>query len=262
MPEGPEIARMADGLRSSLEGQRVDEVRFAFPALQRFSALLGGEEVRFVRPRGKAMLIGFSNGLTVYSHNQLYGRWYLRPAGVWPHTSRQLRLAIQTASNWALLYSASEIEVLDEAGIAAHPYLAKLGPDALDSALEAQSLELRQAEPRFARRALAALLLDQSFVAGLGNYLRSEICFEARLHPVRRPIDLSAVERRRLARAILRIPRRAYRTAGVTQPPRRAQALRKSGVSWTRWARELRIRRIGGRSGSRIPRGPLYPGSS
>ena len=79
---------------------------------------------------------------------------------------------------------------------------------------------------------LGGLLLDQSFVAGLGNYLRSEICFEARLHPDQCPVQLSRAERRRLSRAILKITRRAYDTGGVTLPAGRSRALRTAGLSF------------------------------
>jgi endonuclease-8 len=234
MPEGPEVAREADRIRAALGGERIENVRFAFPALQRRAGRFSNARVESVRARGKAMLIEFDNELTIYSHNQLYGRWYVRKAGSLPPTNRQLRLVVEGPSKWALLYSASEIDVLDAKGVANHPYLAKLGPDALDSELDAESLRARLAAKPFARRQLGALLLDQGFVAGIGNYLRSEICFEARVHPTWRPTDLDSDRRRRLARAILRVSRRAYRSRGVTLPAERAKALREQGVSWRR----------------------------
>ena len=234
MPEGPEVAREADRIRQAIEHETVDSVRFAFAHLARRAATFAGTRVESVRPRGKAMLIRFDNELTIYSHNQLYGRWYVRDAGCPPRTNRQLRLAIETSSRWALLYSASEIEILDDHGLSLHPYLNRLGPDALQPGLTADEIAARFADRRFRRRGLGALLLDQSFVAGLGNYLRSEICFDARVHPAERPQDLAAVEHRRLARAILKLTRRAYETKGVTLPKTRAAALRRAGASWGR----------------------------
>jgi endonuclease-8 len=53
-------------------------------------------------------LIGFSNGLTLYTHNQLYGRWLIITGSEYPDSSRQLRLAIHTGDHAALLYSASD----------------------------------------------------------------------------------------------------------------------------------------------------------
>lgn len=234
MPEGPEIAREADRIRDAVLDKHVERVHFGLPHLSRRSRAFEDARVISVRPRGKAMLIGFDNGLTLYSHNQLYGRWFVRPAGSLPSTRRQLRMSIETKDRWALLYSASEIDVLDEVGLSMHPYLAKLGPDALDPELDVQTIADRFEDPRFMRRGLGALLLDQSFVAGLGNYLRSEIAFDARVHPDQRPVDLEPGDRRRLARATLKMTRRAYETGGVTLPASRAAALRRAGHSWSR----------------------------
>ena len=233
MPEGPEIAREADRIRDAIEGQEIERVRFAFPELRRRAKSFEGARVRSVTARGKAMLIAFDNELTIYSHNQLYGRWFVRAAGSLPPTRRQLRLAIETRAKWALLYSASEIDVLDDVGLAHHPYLSKLGPDALTPTLGCDEIVECLEGARFARRGLGALLLDQSFVAGLGNYLRSEICFEARIHPDQPPRALDPAERRRLGRAILVMTQRAYESGGVTLPRSRAAKLRKQGSTWS-----------------------------
>ena len=229
MPEGPEIAREADRIRDAVMGERVERVRFGLPRLARRASALATARVSSVRSRGKALLIAFDNELTLYTHNQLYGRWFVRKAGSLPRTNRQLRVAIETRERWALLYSASEIDVLDDVGLAMHPYLSRLGPDALDPNLDVDRVSARLDSIEFRRRGLGALLLDQSFIAGLGNYLRSEIAFEARVHPASRPRDLSPAARRRVARAILKITRRAYETGGVTLAPSRFAAARHAG---------------------------------
>ena len=50
------------------------------------------------------------------------------------------------------------------------------------------------------------------FLAGLGNYLRSEILFVARVHPTLRPIDCSSEQISTLATAALKVPRQSYQT--------------------------------------------------
>jgi len=230
LPEGPEIRRAADRIERAIAGRPADRVRFAFPHLRRFERRLRGARVREVETRGKALLVHFGGGLSIYAHSQLYGRWMVVRAGTRPKTKRSLRLAIHNDQWSALLYSASEIDVLTADGIAAHPFLAKLGPDALARGLGELDLRARIREPRFARRQLHALLLDQSFVAGIGNYLRSEILFAARLHPARRPGDLSAAESRGLARAIARVTRRAYETGGITSAPSRVRRAKAQGL--------------------------------
>jgi endonuclease-8 len=175
MPEGPEIRRAADQIARAIAGRPATDVYFRFPHLRPLREHLVGETVTAVDTRGKAILIRFANGLVIFSHNQLYGRWYVERDGSQPATTRELRLAIRNAEYSALLYSASEIEVLDASGLELHPFLSRLGPDVLSPDLEPARLAERLREPCFARRQLATLLLDQGFVAGLGNYLRSEV---------------------------------------------------------------------------------------
>jgi endonuclease-8 len=219
MPEGPEIRLAADRLARSIAEKTAVDVWFAFDRLKRWGKSLSGRRIRAVEPRGKAMLVRFAGGVNLYSHNQLYGRWYVTKNGARPRTHRQLRVAIHTRDASALLYSASEIEVLRDRELAAHPYLARLGADVLDRAVRPADVRRRLDDPRFARRRLGGLLLDQGFLGGIGNYLRSEILFAAGIDPARRPCDLDDGEKASFARAALTISRRAYRTHGVTNAP-------------------------------------------
>lgn len=230
MPEGPEIRRAADRIAKVLVGQAVEEPWFGLARLQRFVDELDGVVVERVDTRGKALLIRFANGLSLYAHNQLYGVWRVARRGVMPETRRSLRVALHTARGSALLYSASEIALLTAEDEAVHPFLSRLGPDVLYPALTWRELSQRLRDARFRRRSLASLYLDQRFVAGIGNYLRSEILFAAGLHPATRPVKLALREHNRLARATLDIARRAYQTGGITLPARRVTQLKALGL--------------------------------
>jgi endonuclease-8 len=215
MPEGPEIRRAADALAHAILGEPLNSVFFAFPKLKRHERALIGCRVESIAPHGKALLTRFDNGWTLYSHNQLYGVWKVVGAGERPDTSRSLRVALETARRAILLYSASDVALWRTDRLHQHPFLRRLGPDVLDEALAPAAVAARLSEARFAGRSLAALLLDQGFLAGMGNYLRSEVLFEARIAPRRLPRDLDDAARRRLARALLAVPRRSYRTRGI-----------------------------------------------
>ncbi len=216
MPEGPEIRRAADRVQDAVKDRELVEVYFAFPELARYEKRLRGARVTAVDTRGKAMLTRFDNGLTLYSHNQLYGRWYTTQRGRLPKTNRELRVGLHTDEKSALLYSASDIEVLTEKQLAAHPFLRRIGPDVLDLDLTAEQLAARLDEKPFRGRALSSLYLDQTFLAGIGNYLRSEILFTAGVDPRARPKNLDPESRVRIARESIRLARRSYRTRRVT----------------------------------------------
>lgn len=93
MPEGPEIRRAADKVAAVLVGQKMERVAFGLQRLRPFERRLTGRVVTGVTTRGKALLTCFDNGLTIYSHNQLYGRWYTLRRPRFPKTSRQLRIS-------------------------------------------------------------------------------------------------------------------------------------------------------------------------
>ncbi len=232
MPEGPEIRLAADKVARVLVDRPVVEVALRLPPLKRFEKRLTGRRVTAIDTRGKAMLTRFDNGLTLYSHNQLYGRWYTTRRPKMPKTGRQLRVALHTPTHSALLYSASDIEVLSERAVTRHPFLSRIGPDILDPTLTADEIIERLESRSFRNRALGSLYLDQAFLAGNGNYLRSEILWAARLNPSAKPTQLDEAALRRLAKQTLSISRRSYRTRGVTVPPKQARERKALGMSY------------------------------
>ncbi len=175
MPEGPEIRLAADKVARVLVDHAIVEVEFGLRRLSRFEKRLTDATVTAVDTRGKAMLTRFDNGLTLYSHNQLYGKWYTMRRPRLPKTMRQLRVGLHTETHRALLYSASDIEVLTERELERHPFLCRVGPDILDPTLSTDNIVDRLGSAMFRNRALGGLYLDQAFLAGNGNYLRSEI---------------------------------------------------------------------------------------
>ena len=235
VPEGPEIRRAADRIERSLAGSVIHDVRLTVPRLRRFRSRLVGTRVTGVDTHGKAMLTRFDNGLTLYSHNQLYGRWYITRRNTLPKTGRSLRVALHGLTHSAWLYSATEVEILTDEQLGEHPFLRKLGPDILDSTLKPRDVCMRLESQRFHRRTLAALYLDQAFLAGVGNYLRSEILFAARLHPGVRAKDLDRRQRQRLARATLTVSRRAYELNGVTVTPKLMKSLKRAGQNYRQY---------------------------
>jgi len=214
MPEGPEIRRAADTLEAAIKGKPLTEVWFAQPHLTDYAAGLVGQQIDAIETRGKALLTHFSGGLTLYSHNQLYGVWRVVPTGTQPNTTRQLRVRLANADNTILLYSASDIELLNAATLAAHPFLQRVGPDVLDASLTVEEVRERLLSQRFRRRQFSGLLLDQAFLAGLGNYLRVEILWHAGLLASHRAQDLSEQQLTALSEAMLAVPRLSYQMRG------------------------------------------------
>lgn len=215
MPEGPEIRRAADKLEAAVLNKALTEVWFAFPELKPFEQALVGQNIERIETRGKALLLHFSNALTMYSHNQLYGVWRVVNAGEMPDTTRVLRVKLQTADKAILLYSASDIEILSGDQLLKHPFLLRVGPDVLDMTLTAEQVNARLLSARFRRRQFSSLLLDQAFLAGLGNYLRVEILWAVGLLAHHKAQNLAPEQLDKLSHALLDIPRFSYNTRGT-----------------------------------------------
>ncbi|MDH5191024.1 MAG: endonuclease VIII [Gammaproteobacteria bacterium] len=232
MPEGPEILRACDELAGVLKNQKVRQITFAFDELKGFQSRFRNKNIVSVTARGKAILIGLSNGYTIYSHNQLYGRWIVKPAGIYPETKRQLRMEINVNDYSALLYSASDIEVLNKKELKNHAYLNRLGLELLSPKTTEQVVLERLSEKRFSRRCLMGLLQDQSVLAGMGNYLCCEVLHIVGLHPENRIIDLNMRELKKLAGICLKLTRQSYKTGGITNLLSRAKKLKKQGLEF------------------------------
>jgi endonuclease VIII len=234
MPEGPEVWREAQAIAHVLEGEPLTHIQIAWLKVGISANSFAGVRVSRVRPRGKAMTIAFSNGFSFVTHNQLYGEW--RVAKQPPsHHRKALRLLFQTARGVAMLYSATDINWLPTKDVDRHPYIRKLGPDALDDSISVDMIAMRLLDKRFRNRSLASLLLDQSFVAGLGNYLRSDILFFARVRGNVKPAQCDDLEIEALAHAIIDMPRQSLRTRGITNNTSLADDLKREGWRFGRY---------------------------
>ncbi len=231
MPEGPEIHRAANTIRRALEGQIITHVECPYATIRGQEHRFLGKEVLRVKARSKAMLIHVGEDV-LYSHNQLYGRWTVQKKTSKEHkTKRSLRIKLETETHVACLWSATDIELLEPWEVEQHPYIARLGPDIADEEIEYKPVLEQIQNKKFGGRQLCHLLLDQSFLAGVGNYLRSEILFNAGLQPSRKLNSLTAEEQARLAESAISITQLAYKQKGVTVDKELYDLLRQQGMS-------------------------------
>ena len=231
LPEGPEIRLAADKLAKALSGRKTHRLFFAFEHLKPYEKRLCNKRILSVQAKGKAILTHFDNGYSLYSHNQLYGRWQIIEGDDYPQSTRSLRLAIHNEDHTALLYSASDIEVLKTQQLDTHPYLSRLGPDLLDPETTIDTV-IERLHNRARRRCLMGLLQDQSTFSGMGNYLCCEVLHVSGIHPQQRPIDLNDEQLQQLAKNCLLLTRQSYQTQGITNEKKRAAILRKQGLAF------------------------------
>ncbi len=202
MPELPEVETVRRHVERSLAGRKVESLEVRHPRMLRYQPggtlpLVEGRAVGRVGRRGKYLLVSLED-LTWVTHLGMSGRIRLSCAEDPPERHTHVVASFEGGAQLRLVdpRTFGFIQVLDPGQLQASS-VASLGPDAL---LDAPG-DLRT---RAASRSVAVktLLLDQRFLAGIGNIYADEILHRAKIRPDRRADGLAAAEADRLREAI------------------------------------------------------------
>jgi formamidopyrimidine-DNA glycosylase len=216
MPELPEVETIARGLRSSLEGRTIRAVTVdwprtvAQPPLDEFRERIAGRRVESVGRRGKYVVITLDGGCLLI-HLKMSGRLRAVTAGepVDSHTHTIFHLDGGTELRFQDVRKFGRVHLVEKPA----QVTAALGPEPLDD-----GFTLDQFRALLERRSgrLKSLLMNQGFLAGLGNIYADEALHSARLHPLRTADSLSPGEQARLYNSIRRVLGRAVADRGTT----------------------------------------------
>lgn len=202
MPELPEVETIARSLRPELTGRTVQSANLlwrrtlAIPSPETFYEQISEREITGVGRRAKYLDIQLA-GLHLFIHLRMSGDLYLRTL---PYESQMHdRLILELSDGRALVFN--DTRKFGRVWLTAHPedVIGGLGPEPFDSSFHPQELHARLIQHR---RQLKPLLLDQSFLAGLGNIYTDEALHLAGLHPLRISDTINPEEAARLYYAI------------------------------------------------------------
>lgn len=198
MPELPEVETVVRSLAERVSGQAIREASFTSKRVTRqgfaaTSKALRGAVIQKMERRGKHILIHLDRGL-LHIHLGMTGR-LLWNADTTPYTRAVIKLA-----NAILVYDDVRQFGRVEFYSTIPKNVAELGPEPLDIGFE-------EFEKRLHARGLRvkALLLDQRFLAGVGNIYADEALFAAGIHPSTPANRLSRKRARTLYDSIRRI---------------------------------------------------------
>jgi formamidopyrimidine-DNA glycosylase len=213
VPEGHSVRRLAQQFGDVFTGESLSvsspQGRFAAGA-----ALLDGQVLTDSRAHGKHLFLHFDHAVVLHVHLGLYGAWdfggdatfrgassigaprkigerevfedreMVNGAGTAdyagpPEPRGAVRVRLVSRHGWADLRGATTCSAITEAE--ARAVLARLGPDPLrdvpsDRARFVAGLQARKTP-------VAALLMDQKVIAGVGNVYRAEVLFRQRMDP-------------------------------------------------------------------------------
>jgi formamidopyrimidine-DNA glycosylase len=241
MPELPEVETVARDLQHSVAGATIRSaavhwertIRHPLPA-ERFVAEIAGATIRRVSRRAKTVLVHLEDGRVLTVALRMTGALIVAEPGTPPDPYARVLFALDDGRElrYRDMRKFGRIGLwpgggLRSVGAGRGPRSRKVaegrgryrigevfsghGPEPL-----ARSFTASRFAERLSRRSakLKTLLLDQSFVAGVGNIYADEALWRARLHPLRAADTLTDVEVRRLHRAVRQVLRQGITNRG------------------------------------------------
>lgn len=222
MPELPEVETIRNQLRHgtdelpSLIGMHIHgayllwERTLAEPSFEEFQARIIGQKIMEIGRRGKYLLFHLPQD-TMLVHLRMSGDLRVEPEV--NEVKKHDRLLLNLRDSWRLAFN--DARKFGRVWLVEDPksVVGDLGPEPLAEDFTPEILHERM---KSRRRLLKPLLLDQSFLAGMGNIYTDEALHLARLHPLRLSNSLTEKESRRLWEAVRSVLREGIRTSGAS----------------------------------------------
>lgn len=218
MPELPEVQTVVNDLNAAnLIGITINAARvfwprtIAEPSAKLFCRRMKGQKFTAIRRRGKYLVFEVSDGHTMLLHLRMSGRLHLDSADTPRNKHEHVILGFDDGRQLRFhdTRKFGRLHLLKDP----NRILNRLGPEPLASGFTAKTLTDCLKDRK---RLLKPLLLDQTFIAGLGNIYADEALWEAKLHPCRLAASLSTSEIKVLHRTIRRVLKRGLKNLGTT----------------------------------------------
>lgn len=218
MPELPEVETVVRTLEKRIQGQEILAVHIRWPGViegqspEEFARRLTHQHFRVFHRRGKYLLFDLDRDMLVV-HLRMEGKFYVDDPG--KPLDRHMHVLFDLGNGRQLRYhdvrKFGRMSLLPLDTDLTHFH--DLGPEPWDEGFNAGYV-YRTAHSR--RQPLKSLLLDQSFVAGIGNIYADEILFACQLRPGRASRRLTHAQAARLVAETQRILSEAIRAGGTT----------------------------------------------
>lgn len=217
MPELPEVETIARGLREPLVGRQFTGVRVGWenlvarPTVEEFVRGLVGQRILGVKRRGKYLIFALAGGGSLIVHLRMTGRLLIKNSG--DELDKHDHLIFELDDGQELRFNnvrkLGRVYLVDDED----EIVGRLGPEPLDddftSADFAALFSTRRGK-------IKPLLLNQRFIAGVGNIYADEALFAARIHPERRADTLTAEEIENLYHSIRQVLTQGIQNRGTT----------------------------------------------
>lgn len=219
MPEGPEVRRTTDGLSECFLNREIELFEFSSGRYNKkdpVGYLDFCEDlprlVTGVGCKGKFIYFLFADGGSLWNTLGMSGYWSNQPGNYCRATlsaSDHSTMFYNDMRNFGTFKFVNSQEELTKK-------LSSLGPDLLSEDVSLPDFRERLTKGKRADKTIAELLMNQSVVSGVGNYLKAEILYSCRMSPHRLCRDISDDEFESLLYASRSIMKLSYQTGGAT----------------------------------------------
>ncbi|SFL35719.1 bifunctional DNA-formamidopyrimidine glycosylase/DNA-(apurinic or apyrimidinic site) lyase [Halanaerobium salsuginis] len=205
MPELPEVETVIKGLRPLITDKVITDVEvreammIGYPEkdVEKFKQGIIATQIESVKRRGKYIMIELNNGKQLIIHLRMTGKLLVKEVEAFrdKHTHLIFSLNDGQQIRFNNIRKFGRVYLIDKNHPEQAGGLAKLGPEPLD-----QELSLEDFKKLFVGRrgVLKSLLLNQKFVAGIGNIYADEILFRAGIKPDRTADTLTELEKEKI----------------------------------------------------------------
>jgi formamidopyrimidine-DNA glycosylase len=219
MPELPEVETIARKLKRDLLNRRITGIIISWAG-----TITGMDSAVFIQNvqdsvicdiwrRGKYLIMEFDHGRKLVIHLRMSGRFSISKSGEQnidhKHTRVRMMLDNGLGLNFIDQRKFGRFYLVDDVD----SITSILGPEPLSSDFTDEwfSLALSKRNGQ-----IKNLLLNQRFLAGLGNIYANEALWHARIHPERRANTLNQAEIRQLHNAIIEVLQQAVKHGGTS----------------------------------------------
>ena len=225
MPELPEVETIARKLRPQLLGKTIQDAQLrwpptlAFPSVRKFRELIKGQEVKDVTRRAKYFILRLSD-FSLLIHLRMSGDLLIKESTIKPEKHDRLILTLASprpqgegSGVRALVFN--DTRKFGRVWLTADPdqVLGELGPEPLSRAFTPEWLYTAL---HTKHRQLKPLLLDQTFLAGLGNIYSDEALHRAKLHPLAVSDSVTTKQAEALHEAVRNVLKEGIRRNGAS----------------------------------------------
>jgi len=220
MPELPEVETIARKLKPQLIGKTIQEARLrwprtlAFPTARKFNSLIKGQVIHGVTRRAKYFILQLSD-FSLLIHLRMSGDLQIKEAKIKPQKHDRLILSLLSDDGGLSYLVFNDTRKFGRVWLTSdsEEVLGRLGPEPLSKRFTTEWLYKSLQEKH---RLLKPLLLDQTFLAGLGNIYADELLHLAKLHPLAASDSVTMEQAQALHQAICTVLKEGIRRNGAS----------------------------------------------